>query len=86
MTIRLPNDIAFLNRKQTEDFLNVAESTLRSYQQILNQLKPEGWDYLPNSPGFTRSSVEVLFQFRSLIQNLGQIQAIHQIKKLRRTK
>jgi hypothetical protein len=79
--LQLDNQIDFIPRKTALTVLSVKESTLRNYQWVLNELKPNGWSYEPHSKGFTRKSLEILWVFRQLILNLGTKQAIKNLKE-----
>jgi len=78
--LQLPSVISSLPRKSVLDFLEVSQPTLTRYQDYLNQIKPEGWDYIKGSRGFSRKSIFILCVLKDLIQTLGQAQAIMQLK------
>ena len=78
--LQLPQMISNLSRKSVLDFLGISQPTLVRYQDYLNQIKPEGWDYIKGSRGFSRKSIFILCVFKNLVQNLGQAQAIMQLK------
>jgi hypothetical protein len=78
--LQLPVIINNLPRNSVKDFLGISEPTLRRYQNYLNIIKPDGWDYIKGSRGFSRNSIRILCVFKNLVETLGQAQAILQIK------
>jgi hypothetical protein len=79
-SLQLPVIISNLPRNSVQDFLGISEPTLRRYQNYLNIIKPDGWDYIKGSRGFSRNSIRILCVFKKLVDTLGQAQAIMQIK------
>lgn len=79
-SLQLPSIISNLPRNSVQEFLGISEPTLRRYQYYLNTIKPQGWDYVKGSRGFTRQSIRVLCVFKNLVETLGQTQAILQLK------
>ncbi len=80
-SLQLPPIISNLPRNSVQEFLGVSEPTLRRYQNYLNIIKPQEWDYIKGSRGFSRNSIRVLCVFKHLVETLGQAQAILQIKQ-----
>ncbi|MHC5779545.1 hypothetical protein [Nostoc sp.] len=80
----LPLAIAELPRKTlVEKFYGGADSTLRRDLLCLvpMEVRPRGFDFIPQDQGFKRSSIEVLFEFRKLVKKYQYdtaVRLIHQ--------
>jgi hypothetical protein len=79
-------EIIGYSRRSVLDELGVKGSTLRDYQMALNVKKPKGWDYEPNSKGFSASEFEVLKAFKAIVDKRGRMAAINSINQLMETR
>lgn len=78
----LPKEIGYVQRRQVLDLLFLSPAQLRRDVAVLQELNPIGWHYLPGSRGFRRCAIEVLWEFRQLVNCMGRGEAIAQINQL----
>lgn len=73
----LPNEISWLNNSQIEDLLQISSSVLRRDKSTLRSLKllkiPE------RSRGCEREGIQLLMEFRQLVEERGREAAIKEI-------
>ncbi|QLE47892.1 hypothetical protein FD724_07605 [Nostoc sp. C057] len=80
----LPKAIAELPRKTlVQEFYGGADSTLRRDLLCLvpMEVRPRGFNFIPQDESFKRSSIEVLFEFRKLVKKYQYdtaVRLIHQ--------
>ena len=80
----LPNTTIELSRKEVvREFYGGADSTLRRDLLCLVPMKvrPLGFDFISQDESFSRSSIEVLFEFRKLVKKYQYetaVRLIHQ--------
>ena len=66
-------------REEVLDALEIGTDRLRAITGVLNQLKPVGWDYRPYQRNFSSESFEVLVSYKTLVDSLGEVEAVNQI-------
>lgn len=81
-SLPLPEEISYVQRRQVLELLYLSEAQLRRDVAVLQELEPIGWRYQPKSRGFRRCAIEVLWEFRQLVQIMGRSEAIAQINQL----
>lgn len=81
-SLPLPEDISYISRKEALELLYISKSQLKRDVAVLQRLEPMGWYYQANSRRFRREAIEILWEFRQLVQAMGRKEAIAQINQL----
>ncbi|MEG5056039.1 MULTISPECIES: hypothetical protein [unclassified Microcoleus] len=81
-SLPLPEDISYISRNQALELLYISKSQLKRDVAVLQRLEPIGWYYQANSRGFRTEAIEILWEFRQLVQAMGRKEAIAQINQL----
>lgn len=81
-SLPLPKDISYISRNQALELLYISKSQLKRDVAVLQRLEPVGWYYQANSRGFRREAIEILWEFRQLVQAMGRKEAIAQINQI----
>ncbi|MGB8691705.1 MAG: hypothetical protein WCD53_30885 [Microcoleus sp.] len=74
-------EIQYLKRSDVLKLLFISESQLKRDIATLEALRPVGWRYQRNCRGLRRQSVQILWEFRQIVQTAGKQEAIAAIKK-----
>jgi|GEM_PF-3103189 len=81
-SLPLPEEISYISRSEALELLYISKSQLKRDVAVLQMLEPIGWHYQANSRGFRRDAIEILWEFRQLVQVMGRKEAIAQINQL----
>jgi hypothetical protein len=81
-SLPLPEGISYISRSEALKLLYISKSQLKRDVAVLQELEPIGWHYQANSRGFRREAIEILWEFRQLVQVMGRKEAIAQINQL----
>lgn len=77
----LSPEIQYLKRSDVLKLLFISESQLKRDIATLEVLRPIGWRYQRNCRGLRRQSVQILWEFRQIIQTAGKQEAIAAFSK-----
>jgi hypothetical protein len=80
-SLPLPEEISYISRSEALELLYISKSQLKRDVAVLQMLEPIGWHYQANSRGFRRDAIEILWEFRQLVQVMGRKEAIAQINQ-----
>ncbi|WP_100899088.1 hypothetical protein [Nostoc flagelliforme] len=78
----LPKGIAYMPRAAVcRDLYGGAETTLKRDLSCLvpMKIKPKGFDFKPQDEGFSRETMQVLFEFRKLVKRFQYETAVDKI-------
>lgn len=75
----VPKETEYLKRSEVLQILFISESQLKRDIALMQVLKPTGWHYQRNCRGLRRQSVEILWDYRQILQIAGKKEAICEI-------
>ena len=72
--------VEYLPRAGVLRLFGISPSTLTRDLTCLGACRPQGFNHVPNSKGFDRSTLEVMWKFRQLVEMFGYESAVDRIR------
>lgn len=73
--LALEKSITWIPRALASEILGISPRHMSRDIEVLEQMEPQGFNHTSRK-GFWRNSLEVLWQFRQLVEQVGRLEAI----------